>query len=229
MNNYDVNIYIWPIWFHFPFQFISVQFSRSVCVSLRPYGLQHARPHQLPEFTLEQGKVVYWMFWTVHLLSFTIKVIFVIIFAKKAKFSTCSFLFSFYEVLQSGHIHRKLLISPSVDFLLWEDKENIAQWCHKIVRLVFKRDFFFYIMYVDIAKYLWKSFNLKHDINSIDYAITILYVKNSYMQIITEKNDQKEICEILAVVKILDMKLLVIFTHFLIYSCISKTYIMECK
>ena len=51
-------------------------------------------------------------------------------------------------------------------------------------------------MYVDIAKYLWKSFNLKHDINSIDYAIIILYVKNSYMQIITEKNDQKEICEI---------------------------------
>ena len=89
---------------------------------LQPYGLQHARPHQLPEFTLEQGKVVYWMFWTVHLLSFTIKVIYVIIFAKKAKFITCSFLFLSIKYSSQGHIHKKLLISQSVDFLLWEDK-----------------------------------------------------------------------------------------------------------
>ena len=49
------------------------------------------------------------------------------------------------------------------------------------------------------------------------------------MQIITGKNNQKEICEILAVVMILDMRLLVIFMCFLVYSCISEIFIMECK
>ena len=49
-----------------------------------------------------------------------------------------------------------------------------------------------------------------------------MYVKNSYMRIITDKNDQKEICEILAVVKIFDMKLLVILCTLLYIPAFLK-------